>query len=217
MPHAHVTELAYDDEELARLSFPSDTLRVTRGIGSGLTRRAGDPEGVAWAVRDRGPNLKLPLAIDRYGLTHLAAHAETAGAKLMPCPAIGPAIVELHVSKDRVTIRKTLPLRDSGGRPLSGLPPAGTDARDAEPALSLGGDVLPPDPGGADTEGLAMAADGTFWVGDEYGPSLLHLDSDGGVRARWVPFGTEGLFTGAQYPIVGTLPRLAARRRLNRL
>jgi hypothetical protein len=36
------------------------------------------------------------------------------------------------------------------------------------------------------------------------------------VRVRWVPAGTEALFAGANYSVVGALPPLAARRRLNR-
>jgi hypothetical protein len=216
MPHVQIQELAYEDEELVRLAFPRDSLRITRGIGSGLTRRAGDAEHVVWAVGDRGPNLKLPLAIERYGLDHLSAHADTPGAKLMPCPAIGPAIVELHVGRHQVTVRQTLQLRDAEGRPISGLPPAGTDARAAEPALGLDGTIFLADPSGADTEGIAVLPDGGFWVGEEYGPSLLHLAPDGSVRVRWVPAGTEALFAGANYPIVGALPPLAARRRLNR-
>jgi hypothetical protein len=216
MSKAHVTELAYHDEELASLPLPRGTLRVTRGIGSGLSRRAEDADGIVWAVGDRGPNLKLQLATERYGLDDLAIHADKAGAKVMPCPAIGPALSELHVGHHRVTVRRTLPLRDVAGRPLSGLPPAGTDARAAEPALQLDGGILPPDPGGADTEGLAVAPDGSFWVGEEYGPSLLRLDASGNVLARWVPAGTEMLFAGANYPVIGALPTLAARRRLNR-
>lgn len=216
MLNARITQLAYDDEELARLVLPRDTLRVTRGLGSGLSRRPGDPPGLVWAIGDRGPNLKMPLAIGQYGLEHLAAFADTPGAKLMPCPEIGPAIVELQVGHDRVTIRRICPLRDSAGLRVSGLPPAGTDARAAEPAVDLQGKILPPDPGGADTEGLAAAADGSFWVGEEYGPSLLHVAQDGTVRARWVPMGAEALFAGAAYPVVGALPALAARRRLNR-
>jgi hypothetical protein len=216
MTNTHVTELAFADEELAQLDFPRETLRVTRGIGSGLTRRNSDAPGVVWAVGDRGPNLKLDLAIERYGLDHLAVHADTKGAKLMPCPAIGPAIVELHVAHDRVIARRSIVVRDRDGAAVSGLPPAGTDARAAEPAIDLDGAILAADPGGADTESLALAPDGSFWVGEEYGPSLFHLAPDGTVRARWVPAGSEPLFAGARYPIVGALPALAARRRLNR-
>lgn len=216
MTRPRITELAYDDEELARLHLLRDTLRVTRGIGSGLARRAEDPPGIVWAIGDRGPNLKVPLAIDRYGVATLDAHADTPGAKLMPLPRIGPALAELHVGHDRVTLRRTLPIRDAARRPLSGLPPVGSDARAAEPALSLNGAILPPDPGGADTEGVAPMPDGSFWVGEEYGPSLLRVGPDGTVRARWVPAGTEALFAGADFPVLGALPPLAARRRLNR-
>ncbi|SFS13624.1 esterase-like activity of phytase family protein [Sphingomonas jatrophae] len=171
---------------------------------------------MVWAIGDRGPNLKLPLAVDRYGLDHLASQRAPPGAKLMPCPTFGPAIVKLQVDGDRISATRVLPLLDTTGAPLSGLPPAGTDARDAEPALDLDGNILPPDPGGADTEGVARAADGSFWVGDEYGPSLLHVAPDGRVHARWVPAGTEALFAGAAYPVLGRLLALAARRRLNR-
>ena len=57
-----------------------------------------------------------------------------------------------------------------------------------------------------------MAPDGAFWVGEEYGPSLLHLSPDGVVRARWVPGGTEALCAGSSYPVVGALLPLAAQR-----
>ncbi|MBC7986818.1 MAG: esterase-like activity of phytase family protein [Sphingomonadaceae bacterium] len=216
MLRAHVTELSYNDEELTRLTFPRETLRVTRGIGSGLSRREEHAPHVVWAVGDRGPNLGLQLAIERYGLENLSVHADKPGAKLMPCPGIGPAIVELHVSRHHVTAQRTILLSDVAGRPLSGLPPAGTPARNVEPALGVDGSVHPSDPAGADTEGLAAAPDGSFWIGDEYGPSLLHIGPGGSVRARWVPAGTEAVFAGANYPVAGALPALAARRRLNR-
>ncbi|MEG3153206.1 esterase-like activity of phytase family protein, partial [Sphingomonas sp. ZT3P38] len=216
MPDIKITELVFVDEELARLELPRKTLRITRGIGSGLSRRVGDSPHTAWAIGDRGPNLKLPLAIEHYGLDVLAPHGDKPGAKLMPCPEIGPAIVELHIDPSHVTARRTLVLTDVAGRPLSGLPPAASDALAAEPALGLDGTILQPDPGGADTEGIAVASDGGFWVGEEYGPSLLQLGPDGRVRARWVPGGTEALFAGANYPVIGALPAVAARRRLNR-
>ncbi|HVF95056.1 MAG TPA: esterase-like activity of phytase family protein [Sphingomonas sp.] len=216
MSPIRITELAYDDEELARFELPGGELRITRGIGSGLARRPGDPPGTIWAITDRGPNLKVAVAIERYGIATLARHAETPGAKVMPCPGVGPAIVRIHVDGDRVSGEQAIPLRDASGAALSGLPPADAGSRAAEPAIDLAGTILPPSPGGADTEGLAIAADGSGWAGDEYGPSLLRLDAAGVVVARWVPAGTEALFAGAPYPVQGVLPALAARRRLNR-
>ena len=204
------TRLLFDDELLATIELPRAPLHVWRGVGSGLTRRAGDPPGVVWAVGDRGPNLKVEVAVERYGLDAVAAHAPREGAKVMPCPAIGPALSELRVTGDHVELVRSLPITDAEGKPLSGLPtPGGVGT--AEPAIGLDGRVIAPDPSGADTEGIAATPDG-FVVADEYGPSLLHLSPTGEIRARWVPEGAEAGVAGT----VGLLPAIAARRRLNR-
>lgn len=79
-----------------------------------------------------------------------------------------------------------------------------------EPTFDLKGRVLPADPAGADTEGLAALADGGFWVCEEYGPSLMKVDAEGVVRRRWTPPGAA--MPGAE-PV---LPSQASRRRLNR-
>jgi hypothetical protein len=208
-----VTELRFDDEVLARIELPGGVLTVTRGIGSGLGT---DASGRIWAVGDRGPNLKVELAVERYGLVDLARHGESDGAKVMPCLDIGPALSELRVESDRVEIVRTLPLRDADGGVLSGLPVPGGPNNRSEPAIGLDGAVIAPDPSGVDSEGVAALRDGGFWVGDEYGPSLLRVNADGKVAARWVPAGCEALFDGARYPVVGALPAIAARRRLNR-
>jgi hypothetical protein len=213
MDRIKVTPLSYSDEEIATLRLPGGDMRVLRGIGSGLSK---SPDGRIWAIGDRGPNLKVTPAVERYGLKHLADRNFPSGAKLMPCPDIGPAISELEVGDGGVEIARTIVLRDSNGDPLSGLPVPGSDHCQVEPALDLNGDRLEPNPSGADTEGIVALADGSFWVGDEYGPSLLRIDPDGKVRVRWVPAGSEAAFAGAPYPVLGALPALAARRQINR-
>ncbi|WP_426265068.1 esterase-like activity of phytase family protein [Sphingomonas sp. PWP1-2] len=210
---ARVTRLAYIDEELGSIDLPRRSLIVTRGLGSGLAHRAGEPADRIWAIGDRGPNLKIPFAIDHYGIRHLDRHAEIEGAKVMPCLNIGPAISELRIEADRVVHVRTMPLRDRSGRQLSGAPiPGGF----SEPAFDLDGAPIHPDPSGADTEGIAAAADGTFWIADEYGPSLLHVAADGTVLVRWVPEGCSHWFRGVDFPVVEALPAIAARRQLNR-
>ena len=208
--------LAYDDDVLRVIDMPGGRLTVTRGLGSGLARRAGDPPGTFWAVGDRGPNLKIGVALERFGLRALNHFADVDGAKLMPCLDIGPAMSELRIEGDRVILVRTLPPTGESGRPVTGLPTPGGPNVVVEPGVTLDGALLPPDPSGADTEGIAATADGGFWVGDEYGPSLLRLAADGRVMVRWVPRGSEGLFAGADYPVLGVLPAIAARRRLNR-
>ena len=210
------TALQYEEELLATLNFPFGKLDIFRGVGSGLTRRVNDPAGTIWAVGDRGPNLKVKTAIALLELTQLDEHAALDGAKVMPCPDIGPAISELRFDGEKVVLVRSLPLRDQNGMALSGLPTPGSAVALAEPAIALDGSQIPSDPSGADTEGIAAYPDGTFVVGDEYGPSLFHVAADGQVLLRWVPAGLEQLFRGACYPVVGSLPAIAAMRRLNR-
>ena len=208
--------LDYTDEHLVTLEWPKAALDVKRGLGSGLSRAHGDTSGHFWAIGDRGPNLKVKLAVERYGLADLQQHRAVEGAKVMPCLDVGPALVELRLVDNRVELVRVLPLLDADGNPLTGLPIPGGVYIDVEPAIAANGAVLPPDPGGIDSEGLAVAADGSFWIGDEYGPSLLHVAPDGRVIERWVPHGSADSFAGARYPVIDCLPEIASKRQLNR-
>lgn len=208
-----ITRLAWQDPDLGALDLPGGRLNVRAGFGSGLSRRPGDPPGRVWAVCDRGPNIKLKPAVARFGLDALALHFESDGAKLMPRLDLGPALAELQVERDRVTLVRTLRLRTAAGKPLSGLPMPGPHA-EQEPVFGLGGEALGTDPTGADSEGVAAVAGG-FWVGDEYGPSLLRLDEEGVLLERWAPDGCAPLEESG-YRLSPRLPAIAGRRQLNR-
>jgi hypothetical protein len=192
-----ITKLAFRDETLGTIEHDASPIQLWRGPGSGLSRGAGDPPGRLWAIGDRGPNLPTP---DR-------------GLKILPAPDVGPAISELQVDAGSVTALRTFPLRGSSGRPLTGLPLPGEDG---EIAVDLAGRRYAGDPGGADTEAIAVARDRSFWVADEYAPSILRVASDGTVRERWVPRGTAERHLGADHPVADVLPAHAATRRLNR-
>jgi len=211
-PRYRVERLAWTDHDIADIALPGARLRITLGLGSGLSRRPGDPPGRLWSISDRGPNLKVPLAVERYGLDHLAALADIDGVKILPLTEGGPTLSELQIDGDAVRLIQVLPLT-SGGTPISGRPPAGDEAV-MEPAFGLDGQRLANDPDGADTEGLAAMPDGTIWVGEEYGPSLIHLDATGAVLERWTPKGI--LLAGSRAPVRDLLPAAARRRRLNR-
>lgn len=195
-----VEKLDWADPPLGGIELPKATMRLRAGFGSGLATRPGDPPGIVWAVGDRGPNLKVKAAIRLYGLDRLEPLRDVDGAKIMPRPELGPAIAELRVAGDRVELVRSFRIADSGGAPVSGLPSGGHSR--FEPAFDLDGRRLGPDPSGLDTEGLAALPDGGFWVGDEYGPSLVRLDPDGRVLERLAP--------------EAGLPALAGLRRLNR-
>ncbi|CAA9525055.1 MAG: hypothetical protein AVDCRST_MAG62-1381 [uncultured Sphingomonas sp.] len=211
MDSPRFTRLRFTDEVLATLPFPKRALRIVRGLGSGLTRT---PDGRLFAVGDRGPNLKVKLAVETYGMDGVS-HAK-GSAKIMPALEVGPAIAELRIVGDAVELVRAIPLKGQDGRPLTGLPTPGSANSRMEPALRPDGSPHVPDPGGIDSEGLAVARDGSFWIGEEYGPSLLRVSPDGKVRARWVPHGTEASFAGAPYSVEAVLPRLAAARQVNR-
>lgn len=209
-----VERLHWADEALGEIELPKRTMRLRAGFGSGLATRAGDPSGTVWAVGDRGPNLKIKAAVKRYGLDRLEPLRREEGAKLMPRPDLGPAIAELRVTEARVELVRSFRLADAQGRAVSGLPPPGGSHARCEPAFGLDGGLLAPDPSGLDTEGIAAPAGGGFWVGDEYGPSLVRIGPDGQVLKRLVPAGSG--IEGAAYPVEEGLPAIAARRQINR-
>ncbi len=210
------TRLEWRDIALEQLELPKRTMKLTLGLGSGLAIRPGETGGTVWAIGDRGPNIKLKTAIKAYGLDALKPFKDEKGAKLIPRPGIGPAIVELRLEGDAVRHVRTIPLTGTSGRPISGLPIPGGAGREIEPAYDLEGRPCVADPSGADTEAIVALADGSFLIAEEYAPSILKVDAAGRITMRWVPEGTEGALMGSDYPVAGVLPALAAARRLNR-
>ncbi|HEX9955061.1 MAG TPA: esterase-like activity of phytase family protein [Allosphingosinicella sp.] len=206
-PPVTVQQLAWTDPPLGSIPLPKAPLVLRRSFGSGLTRRPADPVGRIWAVGDRGPNIKVKDARKLYGAEHLAPLADIPGAKIMPRTDIGPEIAELQVLEDRVELVRIIRLREADGSPVSGLPVPGGARIRSEPVFDLEGKPLAPDPGGLDTEGIAALADGGFWIGDEFGPSLVRVDSNGTILRRLVPKGSTG---------DACLPAIAAQRQINR-
>lgn len=188
------------------------TLDAAPDIGGGL-RLGGlsglvalDRAGTSFlAVTDRGPNRDVKV------------HGDKAVAFL--APRYSPSIVKLAADGDRLGVVERIPLRlakgtdrVTGGAEVSGLP--NTD-RDESPYDADGRKELDLDPNGVDTEGIALdPRDGTYWIGEEYGPSILHVGSDGTILLRLVP---EGLnLKGAGYPIKAVLPVELLKRKPNR-
>lgn len=213
MSRVTVQELQWSDQPLGCVDFPKMQLQLTAGFGSGLATRPGSSGNLVWAISDRGPNLKLKDASERYGWSVPAEWRGIKGAKLMPRPDIGPSLALLSIERESVQVRQVIRLH-AGGKPVSGLPVPESGHAECEPVLDLNGRQRDPDPSGMDTEGLALLDDGTFWAGEEYGPSLVRIAPDGEVLLRVVPEGVE--LPGAAYPVRASLPALAARRHLNR-
>ena len=211
MPRAgvRIEKLDWSDEPLDAIELPKAKLQLTLGLGSGLSAR----DGRVFAVTDRGANLFVSQAVDDYGLTHLESLRGIRDAKIMPMPDAGPEITELKVEGGAVRLVKHFPLRTRSGRRLSGRALPGGEM---EQVFDVDGRPVQPDALGADTEAIAAMPDGSFFLAEEYGPSLLKADANGVVSERWVAAGREGGFVHPDITVRGVLPAIAARRRVNR-
>ncbi len=208
---ARVERLAWSDVPLDPIDLGGARLRLTLGPGSGLSRRVSD--GALFAVTDRGPNLFVSQAVDDYGLKQLAHLRGVAGAKIMPMPQVGPEIIQLRVADGAVQMLRRMPLVTRSGTRLTGVAlPGGT----MEPIFDILGAPIAADRLGADSEAIVAMPDGSFFVAEEYGPSILVVDADGVVSERWVAAGREAQLSDADLPARGVLPERCAQRRPNR-
>ncbi|MET9446737.1 esterase-like activity of phytase family protein [Streptomyces cinerochromogenes] len=166
------------------------------GIGSDIYPAG--RRGEYWTVTDRGPNGQIKV--------------DGKKRRTFPVPGFDPAIVRIRVSGETVRVLDAIPLTTSSGKAVTGLP--NLESRDEAPYTYDAGTPLPYDPNGLDTEGIVRAGDGSFWLVDEYAPSLVHVSARGRVLARYVPKGLA--LTGADYPVVEALPSVLLHRRTNR-
>ncbi|HEY9897188.1 MAG TPA: choice-of-anchor I family protein, partial [Candidatus Sericytochromatia bacterium] len=158
-------------------------------------------------------NLKFITHTDR------GPNAEPSGSnRPFPLPDFQPQLVrfELNQSTGALAITEQIGLKRADGTPLTGLPnlqgTAGTAYSDEVP-VDLFGNPLNNDTLGGDFEGIVVAADGSFWMVDEYRPAIYHFSSSGQLLDRLIPQGTPT--SGGEF---GTpvLPEVYAQRRTNR-
>lgn len=178
--------------DIPRVLIDKDFPIYQGGFGSDATV---DPQNSKrfYALTDRGPNLD--------GMEK--------GYKIFPVSDYTPSIGHFEFTQDnRVKLVNLIYLKNPAGKKLTGLPnPLGLGAT-GEIAFDLNGNQLGTDEYGIDSEGVAVAQDGSFWVSDEYGPHIVHFSSDGVELERISPYGvnTQGR----------KLPAVFAKRRPNR-
>ncbi|MET7727429.1 esterase-like activity of phytase family protein [Streptomyces mirabilis] len=166
------------------------------GIGSDIYPAG--RRGEFWTVTDRGPNGQIKV--------------DGKKRRTFPVPGFDPAIVRIRVSGDAVKVLDALPITTSSGKPVTGL--SNQAGRDEAPYSYDAQTPLTYNPNGVDTEGIVRSADGSFWLVDEYGPSLIHVSARGRVLTRYVPKGLN--LTGTDYPVVEALPAVLLHRKTNR-
>ncbi|MFJ9866835.1 esterase-like activity of phytase family protein [Streptomyces sp. NPDC101165] len=166
------------------------------GIGSDIYPAG--RKGEYWTVTDRGPNGQIKV--------------DGKKRRTFPVPGFDPAIVKIRVSGDDIEVIDAIPITTSSGKAVTGLPDQ--KSRDEAPYTYDATSPLSYNPNGLDTEGIVRAGDGSFWLVDEYGPSLIHVSARGQVLTRYVPKGLN--LTGADYPVVEALPSVLLHRKINR-
>ncbi len=129
----------------------------------------GSYSGTLYTLPDRGYN--------RASLIDYAARVQTFDLVFRPdytTQVVGQTQLTL-------TFKGTTKLTDFNGQPTTAVNPTGT---------TLGGLTNVPVANGKltlDTEGLAIARDGSFYVSDEYGAAILHVDRDGRLLGKISP------------------------------
>ncbi|MFF4564871.1 esterase-like activity of phytase family protein [Streptomyces sp. NPDC001435] len=166
------------------------------GIGSDIYPAG--RKGEYWTVTDRGPNGQIKV--------------DGKKRRTFPVPGFDPAIVKIRVTGDKVEVIDAIPLTTRSGKAVTGL--SNQQGRDEAPYSYDAKTPLSYNPNGVDTEGIVQAEDGTFWLVDEYGPSLIHVSARGKVLTRYVPKGLN--LTGTDYPVVEALPSVLLHRKTNR-
>jgi hypothetical protein len=152
-----------------------DKLGETFGSSSGMAiepqswkRAAEGYEGVLLLLPDRGYNVA--------GTTDYRPRVNRVAIRFTPADGAAPLPADRQQSGVVATLTDSLVLTDAAGQPLTGLDPEGVRA-------AAGG--LPDLPEAANkkvslgAEAIARLPDGSFFIGDEYGPYLYRFSADG--------------------------------------
>ncbi|MFS2225760.1 esterase-like activity of phytase family protein [Pantoea sp. B65] len=179
-----------------RAAFPQG---FPLGVGSGLSFLKRENGKLIFAtLTDRGPNADAP---------------ETDGreAKIFAAPEFTPQLVTLTVSDHDAQASDARPLQEQG-LPISGLPlPDNFLGASGEIPLSDTLARLRYDRRGLDTEGITPDGNGGFWLCDEYGPFIVHVDDRGNILDKKGPTPAA-----AEKSVASGLPAIIKWRQPNR-
>jgi hypothetical protein len=142
---------------------------------SGLAFEGTDEDGSLRFIThtDRGPNLE-PITLD-----------DGTQARPFLDPGFNPEWIRIRANsrQNSFDVVERVRLEGPRGARLTGLP--NLPAQDEVPVDSAHR-RLPFDPDGLDLEGIAASPDGTYWMVEEYRPSLVHFSARGRELGRYV-------------------------------
>lgn len=207
-----------------KLAMPALTLpngkpaNYTIGIGSGAFRHPSDPDNVIWTIGDRGPNMTCGEAGKLLGNDIADACKKLKLGRVYPTPAYTPSIYKIELDRAAGTFKvlEIIPVKTAKtNRPITGLlNPQTVATRDT--GMNLRGETLPYDPDNLDLEGIVRLSDGTFWIGEEMGPSIAHIAADGRLLKRIVPANAAEDYKNSEAQVIAALPAILSKRQGNR-
>lgn len=199
---------------LGVVTFPNGkAMNLSVAMGSAAYRHPGDSVGRLWLMTDRGPS--VPCDDTRRligGEAEQLCNGDRSG-RIYLLPGFAPSIYGIDISPDMVArISVFIPLKSRSGRPVSGRPNPPAAGEKLEPSFSTDGKPLPSDASGIDPEAFVKLADGSFWVAEEFGPSLLEVAPDGTILRRLVPGQVAASLKDADYEVIPSLPPVMRAR-----
>ena len=142
-----------------------------------------------WTLSDRGVNVD-------------AANANTSSCrptydKIYAFPSFAPKIYRIKLEGDSVRVLQTITIKRPNGTTASGIiNPTGFGSTEAELAstdtvqncANFSSKTTSKDVWGIDSEGIAVDANGNFWICEEGGPTIWKLNKNGVVVKRYTPY-----------------------------
>ena len=142
-----------------------------------------------WTLSDRGVNVD-------------AGNANTSSCrptydKIYAFPSYAPKIHRIKLEGDSVRVLQTITIKRPNGTTASGIiNPTGFGSTSVEVAstdtvqlcANFNSKTTSKDVWGIDSEGIAVDANGNFWICEEGGPTIWKVGKDGVVIARYTPY-----------------------------
>lgn len=151
------------------------------GFGSAMAIKSVHKDGSIefYMLSDRGPNADGPL---------YQVDDKQYASKYFPSPDFQPQI-GVGVFKDgKISIKKTIGLKNADGSKITGLPLSpGLIGATNEIALDDAERNMGYDNNGLDPEGIAVDNKGNIWICDEYGPFIAKFDKHGKMIKKYAP------------------------------
>lgn len=138
-----------------------------------------------YAITDRGPNL------DANNNNHaISMGGSNNSAKLFPLPGFNPNVMRMKCQGDSLVFVSSFGVKRPDNTNATGLiNPPQTGGTGEIALIDTNGTTGTPDIWGIDSEGLANGNNNDYWVSEEYGVSIWHVDNTGKVINRYAPWG----------------------------